>query len=60
MAKPIFQTLTYDSNCGKWTLALQTDGWFLMDKETRDEYFMGEDEKEALALASEFIKEEAS
>jgi hypothetical protein len=57
MAKPLFQALTYDTACGKWVLSLQTDGWFLLEKKTGNEYFMSEDEQEALDLANQFIKE---
>jgi len=50
-----FEILSFDSDCGRWTVAKRAGGWFLVNRETEEREFLSADTQEALDIANERI-----
>ena len=50
-----FKTISYDTSCGRWTVKLEGEGWFLVNNTNGEREFLATDEQEALDIANDRI-----
>ena len=50
-----FKTISYDTSCGRWTVKLDGEAWYLVNNSNGERQFLATDEQEALDRANDLI-----
>lgn len=54
-AMSTFKTISYDTSCGRWTVKLDGEAWYLVNNSNGERQFLATDEQEALDRANDLI-----